>query len=37
MYTLSGNVNQFYAENIEILINLLDKMILPICSYNCEV
>ena len=37
MYTLLGNVNKFYAGNIKILIDLFDKMILPICTYNCEV
>ena len=37
MYTLLGNVNKFYAENIKILIDLFNKMILPICTYNCEV
>ena len=37
MYTLLGNVNKFYAGNLKILVNLLDKMILPICTYNCEV
>ena len=35
MYTLLGNVNKFYAGNIKILIDLFDKMILPI-TYNCE-
>ena len=37
MYTLLRNVNKFYAGNIKILIDLFDKMILPICTYNCEV
>ena len=37
MYTLLGNVNKFYAGNINILIDLLDKIILPKCTYNCEV
>ena len=37
MYTLLGNVNKFYARNIKILTDLFDKMILPICTYNCEV
>ena len=37
MYTLLGNVSKFYAGNIKILIDLFDKMILPICTYNCEV
>ena len=30
MYTVLGNVNKFYAENIKILIDLFNKMILPI-------
>ena len=33
--TLLGNANKFYAGNIKILIDLFDKMILPI-TYNCE-
>ena len=37
MYTLLGNVNKFYAGNINILIDLLDKIILSKCTYNCEV
>ena len=37
MYTLLGNINKFYAGNVRILIDLFDKMILPICLYNCEV
>ena len=37
MYTLLGNVNKFYPGNIKILIDLFDKLILPICTYNCEV
>ena len=37
MYTLLGNVNKFYAGNIKILIDLFDKMIVTICTYNCEV
>ena len=36
MYTLLGNVNKFYAGNIKILIDLVDKIILPVCTYNCE-
>ena len=35
MYTLLGNANKFYAENIKILIDLFDKMIFSICTYNC--
>ena len=37
MYTLLGNVNKFYAGNIKTMIDLFDKMILPICTFNCEV
>ena len=37
MYTLLGNVNKSYAGNIKILIDLFDKMLLPVCTYNCEV
>ena len=37
MYTLLGNVNKHYAGNIKILIDLFGKMILPICTYNCEI
>ena len=37
MYTLLGNVNKFYAVNLKILIDLFDKMVLPICTHNCEV
>ena len=37
MHTLLGNVNKFYTGNIKILIDLFDKIILPICTYNCEV
>ena len=37
MYTLLGNVNKFYAVNIKLLTDSFDKMILPICTYNCEV
>ena len=37
MYTRLGNINKFHAGNIKILIDLFNKMILPICTYNCEV
>ena len=36
MYTLLGNVNKFPSRNVTILLDLSDKMILPICAYNCE-
>ena len=37
MYNLLGNTNKFSSDNIRILIDLFDKIILPICTYNCEV
>ena len=37
VYTLLGNVNKFHAGNIKILIDLFNKMILPISTYNSEV
>ena len=37
MYNLLGNTNKFLSGNIRILIDLFDKIILPICTYNCEV
>ena len=37
MYTLLGNVNKFSSGNATILLDLFDKMILPICTYNREV
>ena len=37
MYNLLGNTNKFLTRNIRILIDLFDKIILPICTYNCEV
>ena len=35
MYTLLSNVNKFSSGNVTI--DLFDKMILSICTYNCEV
>ena len=37
MYNLLGNTRKFLSGNITILIDLFDKIILPICTYNCEV
>ena len=37
MYTLLGNLNKFSSGNVTVILNLFDKMILPICTYNCEV
>lgn len=34
MYTLVGNVNKLCAGNVNILIDLYDRMILRICTYN---
>ena len=32
-----GIVNKFSSGNVTILLDLFDKLILPICTYNCEV
>ena len=37
MYTLPGNVNKLSKGNVAILTDLFDKMILLICTYNCQV
>ena len=37
MYILLGNANKFSSRNVTILLDSFDKMILPICTYNCEV
>ena len=37
MYKLLSHTNKFLSGNIRILLGLYDKMILPICTYNCEV
>ena len=37
MYTLLGNLNKFSSGNVTVLLSLFDKMILPVCTYNCEV
>ena len=36
MYNLLGNVNKHLSGSVYILTELFDKMILPICTYNCE-
>ena len=36
-YNLQGNTNKILSHDIRILIDLFDKIILPICTYNCEV
>ena len=37
MYTLLGSTNKFASGNLKVLLKLFDRMILPICIYNCEV
>ena len=37
MYTLLGSTNKFALGNLRVLLKLFDRMILPICTYNCEV
>ena len=37
MYTVLGIVNKFSSRDVRILLDLFDKMILPICTYDCEV
>ena len=37
MYNLLGNVNKHMSGTVYILTELLDKMVLPIPTYNCEV
>ena len=37
MYTLLGSTNKFASGNLRVLLKLFDRMILPICTYNCEV
>ena len=37
IYILLGTVNKFSSGNVTILLDLFDKMILLICTYNCEV
>ena len=37
MYTLLGGTNNFASGNLRMLLKLFDRMILPICTYNCEV
>ena len=32
-----GSTNKFASRNLRVLLKLFDKMILPICTYNCEV
>ena len=37
VYTLLGIVKKNSSGNVTISLDLFDKMILPICTYNCEV
>ena len=37
MYILLGNTNKYLSDNIKLLIDLFDKIIAPICTYNCEI
>ena len=37
MCTLLGKKNKFSSGNVTLLLDLFGKMILPICTYNCEV
>ena len=37
MYNLLGNVNKHLSGNVYILTELFDKMILPTCTYDCEI
>ena len=37
MYTLLGSTNKSASENLRVLLRLFDRMILPICTCNCEV
>ena len=37
MYTVLDNVTKLCAGNVEILLDLFDKMMLPVCTYNYKV
>ena len=37
MYTLLSHTNKYSGRNIKLLIDLFDKIIVPICTYNSEV
>ena len=37
MCTLLANTNKYASGNLRVLLKLFDRMILPICTYNCEV
>ena len=37
MYTLLGSANKFASGNLRVLLKRFDRLILPICTYNCDV
>ena len=37
MFALLKTMNKYYAGNVKILLDLFDKMVVPIALYNCEV
>ena len=37
MYTLLCSTNKFASGNLRVLIKIFNRMIFPICTYNCEV
>ena len=37
MHTLLGSTNKFASGNLRTLLKLFDRVIIPICTYNCEV
>ena len=37
MYTLFSHTDKYSGENIKLHMDLLDKIIVSICTYNCEV
>ena len=37
MFLLLRTVNKYYAGNVKILLELFDKMVVPIALYNSEV
>ena len=36
MYALLGSTKKFASGNLRVLLKLFDRMILAICTYNCE-
>ena len=37
MYNLLGSTNKYASGSLRVLLKLFNRMILPICTYNCEV